>query len=342
MSNEVAFNSLEKDDVKITFDDSPDAPLKPTEKEIAAHRKTRLILVALFGVVVLALVVVAIIIIAVSPQCSPKTTPAPGGSEGDNGTIKANETFDNGTIKANDDSWWKHSVIYQVYPRSFFDNHVDGYGDLQGISSKLDYFGELGVNALLLNPVGYDVENYTSIDTLLGNMEDFENLLKDAKGKGLKIIMDFVPNHTSKKHPWFEESKRSKKDPKRDWYIWRDGTGVNKKEPPNNWLSVSGGSAWTYDNTSEQFYLHQFKEQQPDLNLRNQEVKDELKKALKFWLDKGVDGFRFDSVQYYVESDKFEDEVTLAGYNASNPLYDFLDHTLTFGKYIHTVYSSLT
>ena len=321
MSNEVAFNSLEKDDVKIAFDDSPDAPLKPTEKEIAAHRKTRLILVALFGVVVLVLVVVAIIIIAVSPRCSPKTTPAPG---------KANKTDD-------DDSWWKHAVIYQLYPRSFFDNSGDGNGDLKGISSKLDYFAELGVNALLLNPIyksngGYDVENYTSIDTLFGNMDDFENLLKDAKEKGLKIIMDFVPNHTSKKHPWFEESKKSKNDAKRDWYIWRNGTGENGTEPPNNWLSVSGGSAWTYDSASEQFYLHQFKEEQPDLNLRNQEVKDELKKAMKFWLDKGVDGFRFDSVQYYAENDTFEDEPTLAGYNASNPLYDFLDHKFTFGK----------
>ena len=321
MSNEVAFNSLEKDDVKIAFDDSPDAPLKPTEKEIAAHRKTRLILVALFGVVVLVLVVVAIIIIAVSPRCSPKTTPAPG---------KANKTDD-------DDSWWKHAVIYQLYPRSFFDNSGDGNGDLKGISSKLDYFAELGVNALLLNPIyksngGYDVENYTSIDTLLGNMDDFENLLKDAKEKGLKIIMDFVPNHTSKKHPWFEESKKSKNDAKRDWYIWRNGTGENGTEPPNNWLSVSGGSAWTYDSASKQFYLHQFKEEQPDLNLRNQEVKDELKKAMKFWLDKGVDGFRFDSVQYFAESEKFENESTLAGYNASNPLYDFLDHKFTFGK----------
>ena len=320
MSNEVAFNSLEKDDVKIAFDDSPDAPLKPTEKEIAAHRKTRLILVALFGVVVLVLVVVAIIIIAVSPRCSPKTTPAPG---------KANET--------GDDSWWKHAVIYQLYPRSFFDNSGDGNGDLKGISSKLDYFAELGVNALLLNPIyksngGYDVENYTSIDTLFGNMDDFENLLKDAKEKGLKIIMDFIPNHTSKKHPWFEESKKSKTGPKRDWYIWRNGTGDNGTEPPNNWLSVSGGSAWTYDSTSKQFYLHQFKEEQPDLNLRNQEVKDELKKAMKFWLDKGVDGFRFDSVQYYAENDTFEDEPTLAGYNASNPLYDSLDHKFTFGK----------
>ena len=320
MSNEVAFNSLEKDDVKIAFDDSPHAPLKPTEKEIAAHRKTRLILVALFGVVVLVLVVVAIVIIAVSPRCSPKTTPAPG---------KANKT--------DDDSWWKHAVIYQLYPRSFFDNSGDGNGDLKGISSKLDYFAELGVNALLLNPIyksngGYDVENYTSIDTLFGNMDDFENLLKDAKEKGLKIIMDFVPNHTSKKHPWFEESKMSKTDPKRDWYIWRNGTGENKTEPPNNWLSVSGGSAWTYDSTSEQFYLHQFKEEQPDLNLRNQEVKDELKKAMKFWLDKGVDGFRFDSVQYYAENDTFKNEPTLAGYNSSNPLYDFLDHKFTFGK----------
>ena len=320
MSNEVAFNSLEKDDVKIAFDDSPDAPLKPTEKEIAAHRKTRLILVALFGVVVLVLVVVAIVIIAVSPRCSPKTTPAPG---------KANET--------DDDSWWKHAVIYQLYPRSFFDNSGDGNGDLKGISSKLDYFAELGVNALLLNPIyksngGYDVENYTSIDTLFGNMDDFENLLKDAKEKGLKIIMDFIPNHTSKKHPWFEESKKSKNDAKRDWYIWRNGTGENGTEPPNNWLSVSGGSAWTYDSASKQFYLHQFKEEQPDLNLRNQEVKDELKKAMKFWLDKGVDGFRFDSVQYYAENDTFEDEPTLAGYNASNPLYDFLDHKFTFGK----------
>ena len=265
-----------------------------------------------------------------SPRCSPKTTPAPGGSEGDNSTLKANNT-----LKANetdDDSWWKHAVIYQLYPRSFFDNSGDGNGDLKGISSKLDYFGDLEVSALLLNPIGYDVEDYTSIDTLLGKMEDFENLLKGAKEKGLKIIMDFVPNHTSKKHPWFEESKRSKTDPKRDWYIWRDGTGENKAEPPNNWLSVSGGSAWTYDSTSEQFYLHQFKEEQPDLNLRNQEVKDELKKAMKFWLDKGVDGFRFDSVQYFAESEKFENESTLAGYNASNPLYDFLDHKFTFGK----------
>ena len=328
MSNEVAFNSLEKDDVKITYEE-PSRMSKPTDEEIAAHRKTRWVLVVLFGVVVLAMVVAAIIIIVVSPRCEPKK--AAGDSGKSNDTMKGNET-------AADDSWWKHAVIYQVYPRSFYDESGDGNGDLKGIKSKLDHLGELGADALWLNPIyessdgDFNVQNYIAVDKKFGTMEDFNELVEEAHKKDLKVIMDFIPNHTSEKHPWFLASKAGKTNPKRDWYIWRDGTGKNKTEPPNNWLSLFGGSAWEYDSTTEQFYLHQFKKQQPDLNLRNNEVINELKNALTFWLGKGVDGFRMDSVQYYLEDDKFQDEPGLPGYNESDPQYDKLDHRYTFSK----------
>lgn len=324
MSNEVAFNSLEKDDGKITFEEPSRIPCKPTEDEVAQHRKTRLVLVVLFGVIVLTMVVVAVIIIILSPRCEPKKVPE-----------------DSGKSKA-DDSWWKHGLIYQVYPRSFFDTNKDGNGDLKGITEKLDHFVDLEVDALWLNPIydspmadnGYDVSNYMTINERFGKMEDFDNFLSEAHKKGMKVIMDFVPNHTSEKHPWFEESRKNKTNSKNDWYIWADGKGENKTDPPSNWISVFGGSAWEYDDTRKQFYLHQFKKQQPDLNLTNEDVIKELKNVLEFWIKKGVDGFRVDAVQFFLEDEKFQDEPELGNYNssASNLTYDMLNHTFTNGK----------
>lgn len=328
MSNEVAFNSLEKDDGKITFEEPSRIPCKPTEDEVAQHRKTRLVLVVLFGVIVLTMVVVAVIIIILSPRCEPKKVPEDSGKSND-------------TLKA-DDSWWKHGLIYQVYPRSFFDTNNDGNGDLKGITEKLDHFVDLEVDALWLNPIydspmadnGYDVRNYTTINKMFGEMEDFDNFLSEAHKKGMKVIMDFVPNHTSEKHPWFEESRKNKTNSKNDWYIWADGKGENKTDPPSNWISVFGGSAWEYDDTRKQFYLHQFKKQQPDLNLTNEDVIKELKNVLEFWIKKGVDGFRVDAVQFFLEDEKFQDEPELGNYNssASNLTYDMLNHTFTNGK----------
>lgn len=325
MSNEVAFNSLEKDDVKISFEEPSRIRAKPTDEEVARHRKTRLVLVVLFGIIVLTMVVVAVIIIIVSPRCEPKKVPEESGKSNVNDTDTA------------DDSWWKHAVIYQVYPRSFFDANNDGDGDLKGITEKLGHFGELGVDALWLNPIyaspmadnGYDVKNYEKIDERFGTMDDFEKFLKESHSKGLKVIMDFVPNHTSEQHPWFVESKKDKTNPKSDWYIWANGKGENKTEPPNNWISFFGGSAWEYDDERKQFYLHQFKKEQPDLNLTKEEVKEELKKVLQFWIDKGVDGFRVDAVLFFLEDDKLENEPENPNYNASNLKYDMLKHTLT-------------
>ena len=329
MSNEVAFNSLEKDDVKITFEEPSRIPTKPTEEEVAQHRKTRLVLVVLFGVIVLTMVVVAVIIIVVSPRCEPKKVPEDSGKSND-------------TLKA-DDSWWKHALIYQVYPRSFFDTNNDGDGDLKGITEKLDHFVDLEVDALWLNPIydspmadnGYDVKDYLTINKMFGTMEDFDKFLSEAHKKGMKVIMDFVPNHTSEEHPWFVESKKDKTNPKKDWYIWADGKEnktTSKTDPPNNWISVFGGSAWEYDNTRKQFYLHQFKKEQPDLNLRNEDVKKELKKVLEFWIKKGVDGFRVDAVQFFLEDEKLQDEPKLPNHNSSNLKYDMLNHTFTNGK----------
>ena len=322
MSNEVEFNSLTKDDVKIKFEDPSGVPSKPTDEEVAKHRKTRLILVVLFAIAVVAMVVVAVIIIIVAPRCE----------KAEEVTEKSNATMD--------DNWWKNAVIYQVYPLSFKDSDGDGYGDLKGIAEKMDYFTELGVHALGLSPIyqspmadaGYDISNYTAIDKTFGTMEEFENFLKRAHEKGFKIIMEFVPNHSSNEHPWFEASKKSKDSKFRDYYIWRDGAGAGKDQPPNNWLSVHGGSAWTYDSTTKQYYLHQFRKEQPDLNLRNDEVKEELKKVLRFWLDKGVDGFRVDAAQFLLEAESFDNETERSNYNASDPTYDMLDHTLTYGK----------
>ena len=215
-------------------------------------------------------------------------------------------------------TWWKHGVIYQIYPRSFFDSNDDGIGDLQGIIRKLDYLEDLGIDALWLSPVnmspmvdfGYDISDYTAIDPIFGTMADFDELLHKAHGKGIKIIMDMVLNHTSHLHPWFQTSRLSRNNPKHHWYIWQDG---KKKKPPNNWICLLGNSAWTWDETSGQYYLHSFLEQQPDLNWRNSEVKKAMFKNITYWLEKGVDGFRLDVVNYLIKDEQFRNNPTRLG-----------------------------
>ncbi len=200
-------------------------------------------------------------------------------------------------------------MIYQIYPRSFKDSNGDGIGDLKGITSKLDYIAELGVDAIWLSPIyrspmkdfGYDVSDYYDIDPVFGSMEDFDELLQKAHEKGIKVILDMVINHTSDQHPWFKESRSSRTNPKADWYIWVDG---ERGTPPNNWQSYFGGSAWNWDENRKQYYLCLFTKEQPDLNWRNPEVKKELFNVVKFWLDKGVDGFRFDVVNLYYKDTK--------------------------------------
>ncbi len=210
------------------------------------------------------------------------------------------------------DEWWKNAVIYQIYPRSFKDTNGDGVGDLVGIIEKLDYLNDgtdatLGVDAIWLSPIykspmadlGYDISDYYNIDSVYGGMTDFEKLISEAHKREIKVIMDYVPNHTSDKHPWFIESKKSRDNPKRDWYIWRDAKSDGS--PPNNWLSVFGGSAWTIDKKTGQYYLHSFLPEQPDLNWRNLLVEAELQKVLKYWMDKGVDGFRTDALNHFIK-----------------------------------------
>ncbi|HJU04166.1 MAG TPA: alpha-amylase family glycosyl hydrolase [Nitrospiraceae bacterium] len=209
--------------------------------------------------------------------------------------------------------WWQRGVLYQVYPRSFLDSNGDGIGDLPGVIRKLDYLHWLGVDALWLSPIypspmadfGYDVSNYTDIHPLFGTLKDFETLLDMAHRRGLKVILDFVPNHTSDLHPWFLESRSSRDNSKRDWYLWRDpapGGG-----PPNNWLSVFGGRAWEWDEGTGQFYYHAFLKQQPDLNWRNPDVQDAMLNVMRFWLDRGVDGFRVDTMSHLIKDDQFRD-----------------------------------
>jgi alpha-glucosidase len=206
--------------------------------------------------------------------------------------------------------WWKHGVIYQIYPRSFYDSNGDGIGDLPGIIKKLDYCAELGVDAIWLSPVntspmhdfGYDICDYRAIDPVFGTMDDFDFLLNEAHARGIKIIMDLVLNHTSYLHPWFIESSGSRVNPKRDWYIWHSG---KRGHPPNNWRSSFGGSAWEWHGATGQFYLHSFLKEQPDLNWRNPSVMEAVFADIRFWLDKGVDGFRLDAVNYLIKNSQF-------------------------------------
>ncbi|GJD50654.1 Oligo-1,6-glucosidase [Methylobacterium crusticola] len=223
------------------------------------------------------------------------------------------------------DVWWKAGTVYQVYPRSFQDTDGDGVGDLRGIAARLDYLAWLGVDALWLSPVcrspmadyGYDVSDYRDIDPLFGTLADFDALVAEAHRRRLKVIMDFVPNHTSEEHPWFAESRSSRTNPRRDWYIWRDpGPGGG---PPNNWISNFGGPAWTRDPATGQYYHHAFLREQPDLNWRNPAVRAAMADVLRFWLDRGVDGFRVDVIWHLIKDAAFRDNPPNPGYVAGEP-----------------------
>src|SRR3954454_10591981 len=198
-------------------------------------------------------------------------------------------------------AWWQSGVIYQIYPRSFADGDGDGIGDLAGIRAHLDHLVWLGVDGLWLSPIyrspmadfGYDVSDYTDIDPVFGDLDTFDGLVADARQRGLRVMLDWVPNHTSDQHPWFLESRSSRSAAKRDWYVWRDGRDGGE---PNNWVAAFGGKAWTWDDQTQQWYLHIFLPQQPDLNWANPEVEQAMHDVLRFWLDRGVDGFRADVV----------------------------------------------
>ena len=209
--------------------------------------------------------------------------------------------------------WWRDGVIYQIYPRSFADSNGDGFGDLPGITSKLDYLAFLGIDGLWLSPIhpspdkdfGYDVADHTAIDPRYGTMEDFDLLVAEAHKRGIRIILDMVLNHTSDQHPWFRESRSSRDNPKRDWYLWR--------EKPNNWASVFGGSGWDYDEKTGRYYFHMFLKEQPDVNWRNPEVRKAQLNVFRFWLERGVDGFRLDVFNAYFKHPGFEDNPSKFG-----------------------------
>lgn len=221
--------------------------------------------------------------------------------------------------------WWKESVVYQVYPRSFCDSNGDGIGDLNGITSKLDYLKELGINVIWLSPVyqspnddnGYDISNYQEIMKEFGTMEDYDHMLSEAHKRGIKIMMDLVVNHTSDEHAWFVESKKAKDNAYRDYYIWRDG---KEGKEPNNWGGCFGGSAWEYDEPSDMYYLHLFSKKQPDLNWDNQKVRDAVFDMMNWWCEKGIDGFRMDVISMISKVAGLPDgEVGKSGYGNFGP-----------------------
>ena len=208
--------------------------------------------------------------------------------------------------------WWRRAVFYQIYPRSFADSNGDGIGDLDGVTAHLDYLSALGIDAIWLNPInpsplddwGYDVSDYCGIHPDLGDLAAFDRLLAQAHHRGIRVIVDLVPNHSSNRHPWFVESRASRNNPKRDWYIWVPGT---PDRPPNNWLSTFGGIAWKYDSATASWYLHTFLEQQPDLNFRNPEMVEAMHDVIRFWLDRGADGFRIDVVANMIKDAELRD-----------------------------------
>jgi alpha-glucosidase len=221
--------------------------------------------------------------------------------------------------------WWQTGVIYQIYPRSFQDSNGDGIGDLRGITQRLSYLVELGIDAIWLTPIfpspmadfGYDISDYTDIDPLFGGLDEFDALLAAAHAQGIKVILDLVPNHTSDEHPWFLESRAPRGSRKRDWYIWRDPAANGG--PPNNWLSVFGGSAWKYDGASGQYYYHAFLAAQPDLNWRNPAVRSAIYEVMRFWFRRGVDGFRVDVVWHLIKDDEFRDNPPNADFRVTDP-----------------------
>jgi alpha-glucosidase len=213
--------------------------------------------------------------------------------------------------------WWQTGVVYQIYPRSFADASGDGVGDLPGIVGRLDYVASLGVDAIWLSPIfrspmadfGYDISDYRDVDPLFGTLDDLDALVKQAHARDLRVILDLVPNHTSDEHPWFVESRASRESPRRDWYIWRDpGPGGSA---PNNWPSFFGGPAWELDEATGQYYLHLFDRKQPDLNWRNPDVREAMYDVMRFWLDRGIDGFRIDVLWMLVKDEDFADSPPL-------------------------------
>lgn len=275
--------------------------------------RLRMFLFILFWVVWLAMLIGAVVIIAVAPKCPP-TSSLP---------------------------WWQKTTIYQVYVRSFKDSNGDGEGDIRGLINKLDYFKDIGVETLILSPIypspmrdsGYDVSDYIDIDPRYGNLSDFEELVDKLHDNenNMKVIIDFIPNHTSDKHPWFEASKRNETQ-FADYYVWRDpNLTTGERKPPNNWKSVFGGSAWSWSDERNQYYLHQFYKEQPDLNLRNPEVKAALKEVLLVWLKRKVDGIRIDAVSHLFEDENFSDEKVIQLKPVGND-YDSLEHNKTIAQ----------
>ena len=230
-------------------------------------------------------------------------------------------------------AWWKEAVVYQIYPRSFMDSNGDGIGDINGITSRLDYLKELGVDVLWLSPVyqspnddnGYDISDYQAIMEEFGTMEDFDRMLEGIHARGMKLVMDLVVNHTSDEHPWFVESRKSKDNPYRDYYIWREGK--DGKEP-NNWGSCFSGSAWEYDKMTDMYYLHLFSKKQPDLNWDNPKVRDEVFQMMNWWCEKGIDGFRMDVISLISKKPGLPD-----GYQAPGALYG--DSGCANGPHVH-------
>jgi alpha-glucosidase len=229
------------------------------------------------------------------------------------------------TTNAEPPPWYQHAVFYEIYPRSFMDSNGDGIGDLNGIAAKLDYLQALGVDAIWIAPCfpspqvdfGYDVSDYENIDKMYGTLADFDRLQKLGADHRIKIILDFVVNHTSDQHPWFVDSRSSRTSPKRDWYIWRDGKAAGRNDaPPNNWIAVFGGSAWQWDSTTEQYFYHYFYPQQPDLNWRNPAVVAAMYGTTEWWYQHGVAGFRLDAVDSLFEDPALKDNPVLPGTNA--------------------------
>ena len=215
-------------------------------------------------------------------------------------------SFDQADLKTQTTTteWWKTGIVYQIYPRSYQDSNGDGIGDLRGIASRLDHLVDLGVEAIWISPVfpspmddfGYDISDYCNIEPIFGTLEDFDALREAVHARGLKLLLDFVPSHSSDQHPWFQESRASRDNPKRDWYIWRDAKPDGS--PPNNWISEFGGPAWTWDEATGQYYLSIFLSSQPALNWRHPDVRAEMLNVLRFWFERGVDGFRVDAVSH--------------------------------------------
>uniref|UniRef100_A0A6V7LS29 alpha-glucosidase n=1 Tax=Bracon brevicornis TaxID=1563983 RepID=A0A6V7LS29_9HYME len=245
------------------------------------------------------------------------------------------------------EEWWRDSFVYQIYPRSFKDSNGDGVGDLNGITSKLEHLADINVSALWISPIyvspmvdfGYDIANFTDIDPVFGTLDDFSKLVTKAKSLGLKVLLDFVPNHSSDKHPWFLKSIQRVK-PYDEYYIWKDPKIVNgTRQPPNNWLSAFQGSAWEWNEQRKQYYLHQFATGQPDLNYRNPALNEEMKEALRFWLRRGVEGFRIDTIPSLVEDDRFLDEPKIPNTGLPDTDPNTLSHIYTYNQ--HETYEVL-